>query len=219
MGTMRTIAVGEGTVAAYAAGASGPGTPGVVLLHAWWGLDGDVTAFADRLAGEGFAVLAPDMFGGHVATTVEGAEALATGMDEDLGDAVALAGADALAMRLGTGARMSVVGFSFGAAWALWLPTKRPDVAASVVYYGSMSGPVLARATTPVLGHFAEQDPYEPEENLTAMATDLRAGGRELTLHRYPGTGHWFAEPSKPAYVAEASDLAFARTVAFLRTV
>jgi carboxymethylenebutenolidase len=112
---------------------------------------------------------------------------------------------------------MGVVGFSFGAAWALWLPTKRPSVTASVVYYGSMSGPVLSRATSPVLGHFAEQDPYEPEENLTAMEADLRAGGRAVTIHRYPGTGHWFAEPSKPAYVRDAAELAFERTVAFLR--
>jgi len=34
-------------------------------------------------------------------------------------------------------------------------------------------------------------------------------------MHRYPGTGHWFAEPSRDAYRA-AADLAFTRTLAFL---
>lgn len=217
MNTMETIAVGDGTVSAYIAGPSGPGAPGVVLLHAWWGLDEDVRAFADRLAGEGFAVLAPDFFAGRVATTVEGAEALATGMDEDLGDAVALGAADALAARLGDGARIGAVGFSFGAAWALWLPSRRPNVSASVVYYGSMTGPSLARATAPVLGHFAEADPFESDETIAEMEGELRAAGRAVTIHRYPGTGHWFAEPSKRAYVPEAAELAFERTVAFLR--
>ena len=31
------------------------GAEGVLLLHAWWGLTDDVSAYAERLAGEGFA--------------------------------------------------------------------------------------------------------------------------------------------------------------------
>jgi carboxymethylenebutenolidase len=38
-----------------------------------------------------------------------------------------------------------------------------------------------------------------------------------VTIHRYPGTGHWFAEPSRDAYRPDAADLAFERTVEFLR--
>jgi dienelactone hydrolase len=33
----------------------------------------------------------------------------------------------------------------------------------------------------------------------------------------YPGTGHWFAEPSRDAYRPDAAELAFERTVGFLR--
>jgi carboxymethylenebutenolidase len=219
MGEFGRIDVDGTDVRGYIAGPGlpEPGTTGVLLLHAWWGLDADLLAFADRLGEAGFPVLAPDLFGGRTADTIEGAEALATGADEALADAIVLGSADALAIRLGGTGRIVVIGFSFGAAWALWLPAKRPEsVVGSVVYYGSMDGPSLAAGTAPVLGHFAADDPYEPEENVAGLETTLRAAGRAVTFHRYPGTGHWFAEPSKTAFVPEAAELAWERTLAFL---
>jgi carboxymethylenebutenolidase len=216
MGTFETIHAGGATWRAYAAGDVGPGTPGVVLLHAWWGLNDDVTAYADRLAAAGYAVLAPDMFAGEVASTIDEAERLSSAADEAAIDAIVLGTADDLADRLGPAARLAAVGFSFGAAWSLWSPAERQRVVASAVYYGSMEGPSLARATVPVLGHFAETDPYEPDEAVAAFEGTLRSAGRDVVIRRYPGTGHWFAEPSRDAYVAGAADLAFERTVAFL---
>jgi carboxymethylenebutenolidase len=104
-----------------------------------------------------------------------------------------------------------------GAAWAIWGAAQRPAVVASVVYYGSMAGPSLARASVPVLGHFAEVDPYEPDDAVLAFERALRDARRSVVIHRYPGTGHWFAEPSRDAWRPEAAALAFERTVAFLR--
>ena len=114
-------------------------------------------------------------------------------------------------------ARLAALGFSFGAAWAMWSPAERDRLVASVVYYGSLSGPSLARSSVPVLGHFAETDPYETDEGIAEFEATLRSAGRDVVIHRYPGTGHWFAEPSRDAYRPEAADLAFERTVAFLR--
>ncbi|HEU4571515.1 MAG TPA: dienelactone hydrolase family protein, partial [Candidatus Limnocylindrales bacterium] len=54
--------------------ASGDG-PGVLVLHAWWGLNETIRSYAERLAGEGFVALAPDLFGGTVADTIEAADA------------------------------------------------------------------------------------------------------------------------------------------------
>jgi dienelactone hydrolase len=64
---------------------------------------------------------------------------------------------------------------------------------------------------------FAESDPYEPDENVEAFERGLREAGRSVTIHRDAGTGHWFAEHSRDAWRPEAADLAFQRTVAFLR--
>jgi dienelactone hydrolase len=75
----------------------------------------------------------------------------------------------------------------------------------------------LAASTAPVLGHFAESDPYEAEQGLAAFEEALRSAGRSATINRYVGTGHWFAEPSRDAYRREAAESAFPRTVEFLR--
>ncbi len=148
-----------------------------------------------------------------------GAEELAGRLDETAADAIALATIDALADRLGPEAPLATIGFSLGAAWSIWSAAERDRVAGSVVYYGTVLGPSLARAHVPVLGHFAESDPFEPAEQVAAFEEALRAAGRSAEIHRYPGTGHWFAEPSRDAYRPAAADLAFERTVDFLRRV
>jgi carboxymethylenebutenolidase len=61
---------------------SGKG-PGVLVLHAWWGLNDFIKAFCDRLSQEGFVALAPDLFSGRIARTVQEAEQLNPGMDEE----------------------------------------------------------------------------------------------------------------------------------------
>ncbi len=187
------------------------------LFHPWWGLNDDVKAYADRLADAGFSVLAPDMFDGEVAETVEDAEKLARGADEDRCSAITLATIDSLLARPGSTGKVGVVGFSFGAAFAIWSAAQRDAVAATVVYYGTWVGEILGQASTPVLGHFAEDDPYEDADTVSQFEKLLRDAARDTTIHTYRGTGHWFAEPSKDAYRAEPAETAFERTVEFLR--
>ena len=216
MGEFETIEAGGTTPRLYVTGDIGLGAPGIVVFHPWWGLNDDVVAYADRLARAGFAVAAPDLFGGQLASTIEDASRLVGSADEGAIDAIAAAAIDRLADRLGPTSKLAALGFSFGAHWAMWSPAQRDRVAASVVYYGTTGGSILTETSVPVLGHFADADPYEPDEGVAAFEGALRSAGRDVVIHRYPGTGHWFAEPSRDAYRAEAADLAFERTVAFL---
>ncbi len=49
------------------------------------------------------------------------------------------------------------------------------------------------------------------------MQDELRSAGRDMTLHIYPGAGHWFFEENRPdAYNAGAAQLAWERTLEFL---
>jgi len=216
LGGFETLDSAGRTARAYVAGGRSPGTSGVVVFHPWWGLTEDVLAYADRLAAAGFAAAAPDLFGGQVASTIEEAERLAETADKTAIDALALATIDRLVDRLGPGARLACLGISFGAHWAMWSPARRAGVVASVLYYGTTGGPILAEASVPVLGHFAEVDPFESDAWVAEFEGTLRSAGRDVVLHRYPGSGHWFAEPSRAAYRQEAAELAFERTVAFL---
>ena len=191
MGTFETIDAGGAMPRVYRAGDLVPGARGVVVLHPWWGLNDDVVAYADRLAGSGFAVLAPDLFGGQVASTIEEADRLAGAADEAAIDAITLAAVDDLADRLGPTAKLAALGFSFGAHWAMWTPAERDRLAASVVYYGTSGGPFLGRARVPVLGHFAQSDPYETDE---VSPSSRRRSGRRVatsssTATRGPATG------------------------------
>jgi carboxymethylenebutenolidase len=214
---MGALEVGGEPVRLYVAEAAGQDAPGVALYHAWWGLNDDVIGFADRLAAAGLHVVAPDLYRGEVTASIDEADRLSSAIDQDAVNAIALAAIDRLAEREGAGTRIGTVGFSFGAAWAVWTAGRRDQVGASVVYYGSVTGPTLAAGRSAVVGHFAEEDPYETAEDVAAFEQGLRDAGREVTIHRYPGTGHWFAEPSRDAYRPEAAELAFDRTVEFLR--
>ena len=193
--------------------------PGVLVLHPWWGLNADVRAFCDRLADAGFVVSAPDLFDGRIATTVAEAESLVgdyetrqAAIEARIGDAV-----KRLVERTGREG-IAVVGFSFGAYYALELSNADPDpVRAVVVFYGT--GPDdFTRSRAAYLGHFAGEDAYEPAESVAGLAKSLRDAGRPTTIHTYPGTGHWFFEPSvAQAYDEAAARLAEERTLDFLR--
>ena len=210
------LSAGDSTGRAYMRVPDGA-RAGVVVLHAWWGLNDDVIAYADRLVDAGFAVIAPDMFHGQVATEVADAERLSAEGDAGDAEAIAFAAVDRLAKELGPDAPLATLGWSFGAGYAIWAASERDRLSATVVYYGAYAGEFLERSTAPLLGHFAEQDPFTTEDEVTELEAGFRDAGRDITTYRYPGTGHWFAEPSRDAYRPEAAELAFERTVDYLR--
>jgi carboxymethylenebutenolidase len=199
---------------------SGSG-PGVLVLHAWWGLTPVFTAVCDGLAAAGYVALAPSLYtDGATATTIAEAEALRDSHDEAAeAEPIAQAAVEQLlGLPAVTEAKIGVIGFSLGAYWALHLSQMRPDdIGAVVVFYGTDDGDYrMARAA--YLGHFAEQDDYEPLEAVRTLEEKIRAAGREVTFHVYPGTGHWFFEPNQPqAYNDEAAGLARERTLNFLK--
>ena len=199
---------------------SGSG-PGVLVLHAWWGLTPDFTDVCDRLAEAGFVALAPSLYpDGATTDSIAEAEALVArnrGVS-DVVEKIVLAGAERLrAMPAVRGKEIGVIGFSLGANWALHLSQVRPDdVDAVVAVYGTDGGD-YSTARAAYLGHFGERDDFEPLEDVHALEDRIRAAGCEVTFHTYPGAGHWFVEPNRPdAYVAAAAELVWERTMAFL---
>ena len=59
--------------------------PGVLVLHAWWGLNDTIKAFCTRLADSGFVAFAPDLYHGRIAVTITEAEKLSTALDANQG--------------------------------------------------------------------------------------------------------------------------------------
>jgi carboxymethylenebutenolidase len=113
---------------------------------------------------------------------------------------------------------LGVIGFSLGAYFALNLANADPEhIRAVVLFYGTGSNDFgHSRAT--YLGHFAENDQYEPSDSVDELEEALKQAGRPATVYRYPGTGHWFFEPDRTdAYNREAANLAWERTLTFLK--
>ena len=206
---------------AYLAEPQGGSGPGVLVLHAWWGLTSTITDVCDALASEGYVALAPDLFRDEAtATTIAVAEALVASDDNNSDEAeqTVTAALDQLrGLPSVAGAPVVVMGYSLGAYWALDISQTRPDdIKAVVVFYGTDGGD-YSTASAAYLCHFAEHDDFEPLESVQAIEEKIRAAGLDLTLHVYPGTGHWFVEPDRTdAYDAEAAQLAWQRTLAFL---
>src|SRR5919107_4273223 len=73
---MPEFEVGTRTAAGYLAVPQTGHGPGVLVLHAWWGLTPFFKNVCDRLASEGFVALAPDRYGGPTAATIKEAEDL-----------------------------------------------------------------------------------------------------------------------------------------------
>lgn len=188
---------------------SGTG-PGVVVAHAWWGLNQTIRDYGAALAAQGFVVALPDLFGGDIATSIDGAEKLIRKhwdtADGRLDEAFDALGSHPATIGNGTGA----VGFSFGGFHLLDSIEKGDGrIARLVVYYATHS---LPAQHVPIMAHLATDDSYESNEDIAALAANIGN-----LAHSYPGTVHWFAEADRPEYDAPAAETAFERTVRFLR--
>ena len=218
--TMQDIPLDGETVPAYMAiPASGSGH-GVLVCHAWWGLNDFFKGLCDRLASEGFLALAPDLYRGATANTIEEAERLVGELDRDVANREVRAALDYLSQHPAASAEHAgTVGFSLGAGFALYAARSRPKIVRAVVLFYGTGGGKYAGLEADFQGHFAESDEWEDPADVKALEQRLMGSEGEVEFYTYPATTHWFFEENRPdAYVQEAAELAWRRTVDFLRS-
>jgi len=208
------LLVNNNTANAYLA-APEDGGPGVLVLHAWWGLKPFFKQVCDQLAAQGFTALAPDLYQNQIATTIEEAKALIEQRNSELMGDIVKAAKDHL-VSLREDKPIGVLGFSMGASWSLELASNEPDVSAAVIFYGS-AGVDFRDIKAKILGHFAEVDDWEPLDEVRVMEADMKAANLEVTFHIYPKVSHWFVENDRPEYDSTAALLAWSRTFEFFR--
>src|SRR6266567_1977404 len=142
--SMREFQVDGRTISGYLAVPEQGSGPGVLVLHAWWGLTEPFRQVCDRLAEAGFVAFAPDLYHGKTTASVEEAQALGAALDQDVerwrGDITAAVGvlhqhtATHLAGRRG---KLAFVGFSLGDAYALDMSVRMYEQIAPVVVFYS----------------------------------------------------------------------------------
>lgn len=200
---------------------SKPVTPtgrGILVLHAWWGLNSFIRGICDRLSQQGYLALAPDLYHGAVALTIEDAQRLRTKLKKDVMTGEILSAERKLRELCATNdPRIGVLGFSLGGHWALWLAEK-PDssIAATIVFYSARGGD-YSSSLSAFQFHLAETDEYVGTSTVKKLHKHLRTAGKIVEFHTYAGTSHWFFENDRPeAYQPGAAELAWGRVLSFL---
>ena len=192
--------------------------PGVIVLHPWWGLNPFIKRFCDRLASEGFVAFAPDLNEDKVATTIDEAKEIMSSLDGQRKYDVANAAVDFLRSRPEVRQQpFSLFGFSMGAAWSLILASEQPEAIKKMVLFYGIGETDFGKIKAEVIGHFSDVDEWEPMEGIQWMEGEMRKVGLEPDLHFYPQKSHWFFEDDRPEFDPQAAELAWTRTLDFLR--
>lgn len=197
----------------------GPG-PAVIVVHEWWGLNGQIREVARRLSAQGYVAIVPDLYGGKVADDAEQAHVLsrsieASGVHADVEATVAWLRAHP---RVGS-SKVGIIGFCMGGAYALQEAIDDADMAAVAIFYGSPeTDPArLGKLRAPLQAHFGEKDDGIAASRVAAFKAALQKAGKTADVYTYGGAGHAFMNDSRPSYHIDASRLAWARTLAFLQ--
>lgn len=182
----------------------------VALFHSVLGLRPVELLAAERLRRAGHDVIAPDLFGGLVATTlVEGFEL------------VKRVGWDAVMQRArlaleGMPQEAVLVGVSMGTGVVSGLWPERTATAGILLLHATAEVPVGSRPGLGIQLHAADPDPFAPSESIAALEMTAKGSAAALEIFRYPDVGHFYTDPASPDHDAAASELTWARVLEFL---
>lgn len=193
--------------------------PGIIAIHEWWGLNENIRNVTKLLAGEGYRVLAVDLYEGKTAETPDKAKELMGAamndkqrLKENLSDAYNYISSERNATRVG------VIGWCFGGGWSLQTALMLPgELDATAIYYGELvtDADTLKPLEMPVIGFFGTEDSAISPSKVNAFEQAMNQAGNDVTIHNYEGAGHAFANPSGERYDPEAAMDAWNKTLDF----
>jgi len=194
--------------------------PAVIMIHEWWGLNDNIRAMADRLAGEGYIVLAVDLYNGEVATSPAEARQLMLHATERPQQAEEnIRQAYSFVSETAGAPRVASLGWCFGGGWSLNTAMLFPnELDAAVIYYGQVTDDEeqLGRLNVPILGLFGALDAGIKVASVQAFDAALERLRKPHDIHIYPDADHAFANPTGNAYNAAVADDAWQKTLDFL---
>ena len=212
---------GHGKIKGYLVRPAGGGKRGgVVVVHENRGLNPYIADVARRVAVAGFTALAPDgltPLGGYPGNDPDGKV-----MQRKLDKAKLLqdffAAFDHLKADANANGKIGVVGFCYGGGVSNAMAVHKPDLAASVPFYGRQpkTEAEVARIKAPLLIHLGELD-KRVNKGWPAYEAALKKHGKEYTAHFYPKANHGFHNDTTPRYDKAAAELAWKRTINFFR--
>lgn len=212
---------GDDTVSAilYTPAGNGP-FPGIVVIHEWWGLNDWVKEQASKLADQGYAALAVDLYRGKVADNPGTAHELARGLPEDRAARDLHAAVEFLKAQPNVKKdRIASIGWCMGGGYSLNVALTERALTAAVINYGHLATDPAAiqKIHAAILGNFGGKDQGIPPEDVRKFEAALQRAGKKADIKIYPDAGHGFQNPNnKAAYRADDTADAWQRTVNFL---
>lgn len=229
---------GHASVSCYVSRPETAAKGAVIVIHEVWGLTDHIKSVADRLAGEGYIALAPDLMtnAGFDTSGIAGMQealfdperrnqvqpelrkAMTPMQNPDFSGKVTAALKACFEYVYGlpeTRQKVAVVGFCFGGTYSYVLATEEARLKLAVPYYGHANQDVqpLRRITCPVLAFYGEQD-TNLMAGLEELKDSMRQAGVDFTAQVYPGCGHaFFNDTNRFAYNAAAAEDAWKRTL------
>jgi carboxymethylenebutenolidase len=214
--------------------------PGVVLVHDVWGVTDHTRDLARRLAADGFAVLALDLYRNKGDFRIDAPGPWMRSLSDPEAVADVREAAAFLARHPASNGRpAAVIGFCMGGMVALLAACAVPELAAAVPFYGLLShehGLLFADAgldpekkprqpldavvdlLCPLLCFFGAEDEFVPMSDIERLEQRLTATEIPTEVVVYPDAGHAFMNDARAdAYRPEAARDAWARMTAFLR--
>ena len=194
--------------------------PAVIVIHENRGLNDHIRDVARRVALEGFLALAPDFLSevGGTPGDEDKAREMIGNLEGGQTTDNAVAAVAYLKSRDDTNGKVGAVGFCWGGGVVNQLAVASPDLAAAVPYYGRQPDAAqVPRIHAALMLQYAGLD-----ERINAGIDEYRealdAAGKEYTVHIYEGANHAFNNDTSAArYDKEAAELAWNRTIAFLK--
>jgi len=209
-----------GEVVAYFARPKGEEKlPGVVVIPEIYGLTPHIEDVTRRIALEGYLAMAPDPLTplGGTPKDAQEARALTQKLDDQSTIQNYLAAVKYLKANPSSTGKVGVVGFCWGGAMANQVAVNSPDVLAAVPYYGRQPAPEdVPKIKASLLLHYAGLD--EPiDKGIPAYEEALKKASVDYKIYMYEAQ-HGFNNDANPdRYNKKAADLAWQRTIAFLK--
>ena len=199
--------------------------PGLVLLHDWWGLTGQMKDLGAKLACEGFMVIVPNLYG-RLGGMVTANDDVAAALMEKQVEAHVLTDINSCCEYLNTRTIAKrnihgVVGYGMGGSYALRFACQRKRLRAAVSYYGKMLQPLepLKDLSSPFLYHQASKSTWAAPQEIEALRAAAAEYRKQIEIQTYPDASQSFCNDMKPTvYRADDASLAWEHTAAFLKT-
>jgi carboxymethylenebutenolidase len=203
---------------AMPAEAQGP-LPAVVVIHENRGLNPHIKDVTRRMALEGFVALGVDLLSRQGGTPATDEEAAAMFQSIDRAGLVpdAVAAIAYLKSLPNANGNVGAIGFCFGGGIVNEMAVASPDLKAAVPYYGAQPTAGIGQIKARLMLHYAGLD-ERINAGIPAFEEALKAAGIDYQLFIYDGVNHAFNNDTSAArYDKAAADLAWARTVVFLK--